>query len=104
MPKDTQIKFREEAHIKRKAAAIFRSVGLDTSTAIRMFLRQVVKTKQVPLRMESGYTAKGEKAILKADRQIDEDMRSGRAKSYKDAASAIASLKKKVLKNKKDEE
>jgi len=82
MSRTTEIKFREEPKIKKRAAAIFRSFGMDTSTAIRMFLRQVVRTGSIPFRMESGYTAKGERAILDADQELEEDIKAGRAQAY----------------------
>jgi len=93
MSKEAQIKFREETEIKRKAAAIFKSFGLDTSTAIRMFLRQVVRTRKIPLVLESGYTGEGERIILKAKRELDEDLKAGRVRSYRDIDLAVAALR-----------
>jgi len=92
MPKTTEIKFREEMQIKRKAAACFKAMGLDTSSALRLFLREVVRTGRLPLILESGFTPEGERAILETDRQITEETQSGRAKSYPNAQALLAQL------------
>lgn len=92
MSKDTQVRFREDPKIKRKAAVIFRSMGLDISSACRAFLRQVIKTKSIPFRMESGLTPEGEQMILDADHQLTEDLKSGRAKVYDDTKALFDDL------------
>ena len=95
MPRTSEIKLREDPEIKRKAATIFRAFGMDTSTAIRMFLRQVVRTKSIPFRMESGYTAAGERAILEAEQQLEEDIRAGQAKEYTSTKELLDDLVRK---------
>lgn len=82
MAKDIQIAFRESPEIKRRAAAIIRSMGLDLSAALRMFLRQVIRTKTIPLRMESGYSPEGERTIFEALREYEQDRKAGRVKTY----------------------
>ncbi|MFH1263037.1 MAG: type II toxin-antitoxin system RelB/DinJ family antitoxin [Pseudomonadota bacterium] len=82
MAKEIQIAFREDPDIKRKAAAIVRSMGLDLSSALRMFLRQVIRTKSLPLRMESGYSQEGERAIFEALREFSMDRKAGRGRTY----------------------
>ena len=43
------VRSRVEPELKRDAAAILKAVGLDVSTAIRLFLRSVVDTGGLPI-------------------------------------------------------
>lgn len=43
------VRSRVEEDLKRDAAAVLKSVGLNTSTAIRLFLRSVVDTGGMPI-------------------------------------------------------
>jgi DNA-damage-inducible protein J len=44
----TNINVRADSEIKSKAQAIFYSLGLDMSTAIKIFLRQTVRQNDIP--------------------------------------------------------
>ena len=83
--KSVRIGFRENEETKKHATIILNSLGLDISTACRMFLRQVIQTKSIPFRMESGLTAQGEKEILDADQEISEKLSSGKISAYSSA-------------------
>lgn len=43
------VRSRVEPELKRDAAAVINAVGLDVSTAIRLFLRSVVETGGLPI-------------------------------------------------------
>ena len=43
------VRSRVEPELKRDAAAVLSAVGLDVSTAIRLFLRSVVETGGLPI-------------------------------------------------------
>jgi len=45
----TQLQIRIDKQTKKEANQILDRMGLDTSTAVRMFLRQLVNTGQFPL-------------------------------------------------------
>ena len=45
------VRSRVEPELKRDAAAILKAVGLDVSTAIRLFLRSVVDTGGLPIQV-----------------------------------------------------
>jgi len=45
------VRSRVEPELKREAAAVLRAVGLDVSTAIRLFLRSVVETGGLPIQV-----------------------------------------------------
>ena len=45
------VRSRVEPELKREAAAVLKAVGLDVSTAIRLFLRSVVEQGGLPIDM-----------------------------------------------------
>ena len=47
--KDTRISFRTNSELRDAAVAVFDSLQLDMSTALNMFLAQVVKKQTLPL-------------------------------------------------------
>lgn len=47
----TLIQVRVEDQLKNEAAYVFENLGIDTSTAIRMFLKRVVLENGIPFRM-----------------------------------------------------
>lgn len=70
------IQVRVDAQVKRSANRVFGALGLDMSTAVKLFLRQVAHRKGIPflLLTENGFTPEEEQAILDAAR----DARRGR--------------------------
>lgn len=65
------IQIRVEEKLKRDADLIFEDLGLDTPTAIRLFLKKVVVSKSIPFElkistMENGFTPAFEEEVLKA--------------------------------------
>ena len=45
---NTSMNIRMDADIKKKAQKIFAELGMDTTTAINIFLRQVIRTNGLP--------------------------------------------------------
>lgn len=93
MTKAIQIRVKEK--LKRDAESIFEDLGLDTPTAIRLFLKKVVVTKSIPFELkipltENGFTPEFEREILKAS--VDKNV----IGPFSSAAKAIAHLHKKV--------
>lgn len=65
------IQVRVEAKLKHDADLIFEDLGLDTPTAIRLFLKKVVVYKSIPFELkvfqtENGFTPEFEEEVLKA--------------------------------------
>lgn len=62
----TTIQIRTKPSVKKGAQKILADLGLDLSTAINMYLVQVIRHKGVPfqLRTENGMTPEAESAIL----------------------------------------
>lgn len=67
MSTNTTIQLRIDKVTKDKAQVIFKKMGLDMSSATKMFLSQVVRTKSIPftVRTVNGFTPEYEKELLK---------------------------------------
>lgn len=50
------LQVRIEEDIKNKAEAIFKNIGLDLSTGVRLYLNRVVKERGIPFSMKEGET------------------------------------------------
>jgi DNA-damage-inducible protein J len=64
---NTTLNIRIEKSIKTKAAKTLADLGLDMSTAIKMYLYQIVAKKGIPFRVvtENGYTFDEEMQMLR---------------------------------------
>ncbi len=58
MAQDGFIRVRIDESTKQAADSLFQDLGMDTSTAIRIFLRQSVKRGGLPLRLPILFTAR----------------------------------------------
>ena len=66
---------RIDANIKREADQLFSSLGLDTTTAIRLFLKQAVNQQKIPFEILPPQPAFSEatRAAIEEARRIAED-------------------------------
>ena len=65
------IQIRVDENLKRDADLVFDDLGLDTPTAIRLFLTEVVSTQSIPfdlkvVRTANGFSPEFEEEVLKA--------------------------------------
>lgn len=67
----TTIQVRIDEKTKRSAKRVLDKLGLDMSTAIKAFLKQVVAHNGIPTRLvtENGMTPAEERAVLKGDEE-----------------------------------
>ena len=81
MPATIQV--RTDAKLKKDAQKVLEEMGLDLSSAINVYLRQIVFTGSIPfpLRTVNGFTPEQEDQVL---READEAVRKG--KRYSSAA------------------
>lgn len=89
------IQIRIDENLKRQADLIFDDLGIDTPTAIRLFLRKVVVSKSIPFdlistRTDNGFTPEFEEEVLKTEAE------KGQVGPFKSAKEAIAELHKQV--------
>ncbi len=63
----TTIQIRTKANVKKDAQKVLSALGLDLSTAINMYLQQVVIQKGIPFKVltENGMTPEREAQLLK---------------------------------------
>lgn len=89
------VQLRIDAKTKREVTHIFKSLGLDISSGVKMYFHQVIKTRGIPfpLLTENGFTLEQEAKILEESRQTMEDYKSGKLKSF----SSVAEMKKHIL-------
>lgn len=70
MPKiinDTTLNIRIDSKTKREASKLFQKMGMDISTAVKIFLNSSISEKSLPFqpRTINGFTPEYEKMILK---------------------------------------
>ncbi len=67
MSLDATIQLRIDASTKTKAAKVLKELGLDLSSAVKLFLTKVVSSKSIPfeIRTVNGFTLAQERRILK---------------------------------------
>lgn len=92
---NSTIQLRIDTKTKRTVAGIFKSLGLDISSGIKMYFQQVIKTKGIPfpLLTENGYTLEQEKKLLATIRRTEADRKAGRLKTY----SSVEEMTKDIL-------
>lgn len=63
----TRIQIRTDEKLKRKAQKVLKKLGLDLSSAINMYLVQIVLKEEIPfsIRTENGFTPKQEREMLR---------------------------------------
>ena len=64
----TTLQLRIDETEKNEAKKVFERLGIDMSSAVKIYFRQVVLTQSIPfpLLTDNGLTVKQEKALLKA--------------------------------------
>ena len=79
------INIRIDENIKNKAIKTFAGMGLDVSSAVKLFLHQVILEQRIPfeIRTINGYTKAEEDEMLREVSQVKEDIRTGKSKGYK---------------------
>ena len=65
----SQIAVRVDDDLKKEATALFNELGLDMSTAIKLFLKQSVLTKSIPFKIALDEYSKEEVEQAKKDIQ-----------------------------------
>ena len=83
---NTTLQIRVDKKMKSEASKIFKSMGLDMSTGMKLFLAQVVNTKSIPFPVMSADfwpEEKKQELVRSADETL-KDYKSGKIKAYDD--------------------
>lgn len=83
----TTLNIRIDEKIKENARKIFARMGLDMSSAVKLFLYQSVEEQKIPFELKTvnGYTQEYEDEILKEIRETANDLKNKKIKPYKTA-------------------
>lgn len=78
------INIRTDARLKKAATKILEGMGLDMSSAVKLFLNQVVITKKIPfpIRTVNGYTLEEEESLRRDIAEAEKDFKDGKLKVY----------------------
>lgn len=90
MANTATIQIRIDPKTKHDAGKVFTELGLDFSSAVKIYLRQVAREKSIPFRpgrTVNGFTPEYEQKLLRAEA---ETLKHGKA--YSSAQEAIDSL------------
>ncbi len=81
------VQARVNSKIKRQAAKIFDSLGLDMSTGIKIYLATVVREQGVPFNLtkSNNLTPEQEKKLIAESNLTMRDYRAGRIKAVKNS-------------------
>ncbi len=90
------INIRTDEKLKKAAGKVFKTIGLDMSNAVKLFLYQVVITKSIPfpLRTINGFTVEEEKKILKDIKITENQIKAGKRKLFNSAKEMIDDILK----------
>ena len=82
---------RIDKNIKKQAQKVVEELGLDLSSAVKLFLNKVVMTKSIPfeLRTVNGYTPEYEARLLKEVKNMKKN-----GKRYTNVEDAIRELER----------
>lgn len=80
---------RIDSQIKKEADMLFNSLGIDTTTAIRLFLKQAINQQRIPFEIvppQEEFSL----SVLEAINEARKISRDASAKSYKNAKELLA--------------
>ncbi len=90
----SNIQIRIDEKEKKEAKAIFNKLGLDMSSAIKLFIRQTTLRKGLPflLTTENGLSLEDEAVIIKASSEARKNKNVSGSMNSKDAINCLKSL------------
>jgi DNA-damage-inducible protein J len=91
---NTTMTLRIDQKTKTAAQKTFAKMGLDLSSAVKLFLKQSVAEQGLPFkpRTVNGHTEEYENSLLAGMKELDIAIKNGTAKTYRSAAELHADL------------
>lgn len=93
MEATSAINVQVNAKDKKEATLILKNLGLNMSTAINMFLKQIIKTDGLPFEVKNPKPTKELLEALQEGEDIIKDIEAGKRKGYNNMTELIKSLK-----------
>ena len=88
----TSMNIRMDTEVKRKAQLIFAELGMDTTTAVNLFLRQVIRTQSIPFELKAELPNEETLAAIEEARMMKQNPSMG--KRYQDVDAMLEDLLK----------
>ncbi len=88
------IQVRVDEKTKKNANRVLNTLGLDMSTAIKMYLRQIDITQGIPFSVltENGFTPEQEKQLIRESNATLKAFKKGKIKGYTSAKALMKDL------------
>ncbi len=90
---NTSMNIRMDADVKRQAQKIFSDMGMDTTTAINIFLRQVIRTHSIPFDIKTDVP--NDETLL-AIKEVRELKNNPNVKSYDSFAELLEEVRNEI--------
>lgn len=89
------IQVRIDDKTKKSAQKVLNEVGLDMSSAIKVYLKRIIITKSIPFQIltENGLTEKEEREILKASKEAKAGKNVVTTRNWEETKAYLNSLK-----------
>ncbi len=93
---NTTLQIRIDNKTKKDVANIFKKLGLDLSTGVKIYFHQVLRSKAVPFPLitENGFTPEEEDRILAESTATNMAYKTGRKRAINSAKRLFAELDK----------
>ncbi len=88
------IQIRIDEELKSSTKEILNDLGLDMSSAIKMFLVQVKRKKAIPFKIvtENGFTPEQEEEMIRESKETIRAYKAGKLKGYDSAEEMIKDI------------
>lgn len=88
------VQLRVDTKTKRAVSNIFRSLGLDLSTGVKIYFQQVLNHKGIPFPLitENGYTMEEEKRLLAESAKTHQLYQAGKRRGHKSVKKLFAEV------------
>lgn len=64
------LNIRIDDEVKRQSEIIFSDLGLNTTTAINIFLKQVIRTKGIPFALQTGLCSEENNRLVEEQKRL----------------------------------
>lgn len=91
MAETTNLNIRTDKDIKEAADYIFNELGINMTTAVNMFLRQVIRTNSVPFELKLNTPNEVTRAAIEEGRKLSSDTSVKGYKNMDDLKAALES-------------